>query len=161
MENIEKRMTILDFINQPFISLRTKNSLIFINEHYTYMDELSVVKLGKFRKVGIQTIFEIQKYYPNLKNELQVISNYEIGKYLKRNRKYKPTNTPQEKAKQLVDKFGYFAVQESWQNKNYYAIECALIAVDEILESHNKFLSGNNTLIYKYYQEVKSEIELL
>ena len=38
---------------------------------------------------------------------------------------------------------------------------CALIAVDEILESHNKFLSGNNTLIYKYYQEVKSEIELL
>jgi len=69
--------------------------------------------------------------------------------------------TPQEKAKQLVDKFGYFAVQESWQNKNYYAIECALIAVDEILESHNKFLLGNNTLIYKYYQEVKSEIELL
>jgi hypothetical protein len=68
------------------------------------MDELSVVKLGKFRKVGIQTIFEIQKYYPNLKNELQVISNYEIGKYLKRNRKYKPTNTPTKKMSNIEDK---------------------------------------------------------
>ncbi len=70
--------------------------------------------------------------------------------------------TPQEKAKQLVDKFK----NGLWKDRaeriySEDAIYCALIAVDEILESHNKFLSGNNTLIYKYYQEVKSEIELL
>lgn len=103
MENIEKRMTILDFINQPFISFRTKNSLICINENYTYMDELSVIKLAKFKKVGIQTIFEIQKYYPDLKNELQVISHYEIEKYLKRNLKYKPTNTPIKKTMSNIE----------------------------------------------------------
>jgi hypothetical protein len=63
--------------------------------------------------------------------------------------------TPQEKANELFRKM-YFET-----TTKYDAIQCALIAVDEILESHNKFLSGNNTLIYKYYQEVKSEIELL
>ena len=70
--------------------------------------------------------------------------------------------TPQEKAKQLVDKFK----NGLWKDRaeriySEDAIYCALIAIDEILESHNKFLLGNNTLIYKYYQEVKSEIELL
>jgi hypothetical protein len=41
------------------------------------------------------------------------------------------------------------------------AKQCALIAVDEILESHYKLLSGVNTSIYKYWQEVKNEINLL
>ena len=71
--------------------------------------------------------------------------------------------TQKEKAKQLVDKFYSkgdkegLLVNKYWSNAKF----CALIAVDEILKSHYKFLSGNNTLIYKYYQEVKSEIELL
>ena len=41
------------------------------------------------------------------------------------------------------------------------AKHCALIAVDEILESHYKLLSGVNTTTYKYWQEVKQEIEKL
>jgi hypothetical protein len=78
--------------------------------------------------------------------------------------------TQKEKAKQLVDKFrkyvdtdfaGDKGFEYSKEAETYHAKQCALIAVDEILESHNKFLSGNNTLIYKYYQEVKSEIERL
>jgi DNA-binding transcriptional regulator YhcF (GntR family) len=145
MENIEKRMTILDFINQPFISLRTKNSLIFINEHYTYMDELSVVKLGKFRKVGIQTIFEIQKYYPNLKNELQVISNYEIGKYLKGNRKYKPTNTPTKKMSNIEDKI------QAWVNAN----ASDNVKVKELVEIAKEF--AKDFALWKEYQVQQDE----
>jgi hypothetical protein len=66
--------------------------------------------------------------------------------------------TPKEKAKELVDKFMnsdnmIFLIEG--------AKECALIAVDEILESHYKLLSGVKTSIYKYWQEVKNEIELL
>ena len=72
-------------------------------------------------------------------------------------------SSPKEEAQELVDKYnlsfaGVISNEEDWE---LLAKQCALIAVDEILESHNKFLSGNNTLIYKYYQEVKSEIELL
>jgi hypothetical protein len=66
--------------------------------------------------------------------------------------------TPKEKANKLVDLFTFTCREWDFEDNSK---KCALIAVDEILESHNKFLSGNNTLIYKYYQEVKSEIERL
>jgi hypothetical protein len=62
--------------------------------------------------------------------------------------------TPKEKAIELIDKFGYFTVQETWQNKNYYAVECALIAVDEILEECRLERDW-------YWEEVKQEIEKL
>lgn len=42
-----------------------------------------------------------------------------------------------------------------------FAKQCAIIAVDEILNSHYKLLSGVNTTIYKYWQDVKQEIENL
>jgi hypothetical protein len=71
--------------------------------------------------------------------------------------------TQKEKAKMLVNKFGNFTVQRVWQNKNYDAIECALIAVDEIINTlslepirvNNKYQTPN------YWQEVKQEIEKL
>lgn len=63
--------------------------------------------------------------------------------------------TPKEKAKELVDKFVDFTLQETWQNKNYDAIECALIAVDEIFKSHTYGLSPE---LKKYWEEVKQEI---
>jgi len=73
--------------------------------------------------------------------------------------------TPKEKAINLVEKFiPYTKVSKgSLGLEDYYdnAKECALIAVDEILESHYKLLSGVNTSIYKYWQEVKQEIEKL
>ena len=61
--------------------------------------------------------------------------------------------TPKEKAEELVNKFSHFTVQEKWELKNYYAMECALIAVDEII---------NNVELYStYWKEVKEEIEKL
>jgi hypothetical protein len=67
--------------------------------------------------------------------------------------------TPKEKAKELFDKYvdlsGIF-VGDYESEKSM-----CLIAVDEILESHYKLLSGVNTTIYKYWQEVKQEIEKL
>jgi hypothetical protein len=67
--------------------------------------------------------------------------------------------TPKEKAKELFDKYvdlsGIF-VGDYESEKSM-----CLIAVDEILESHYKLLSGVNTTIYKYWIEVKQEIEKL
>jgi hypothetical protein len=67
--------------------------------------------------------------------------------------------TPKEKAKELFDKMYSINIDEFISihaSKN-----AALIAVDEILESHYKLLSGVNTTIYKYWIEVKQEIEKL
>ena len=55
--------------------------------------------------------------------------------------------TPKEKAKELVDKF------INATDYNGYGQQCALIAVDEII---------NNVELYStYWQEVKQEIEKL
>jgi hypothetical protein len=72
--------------------------------------------------------------------------------------------TPKEKAKELVDKFkpySHFWVHDLGRQKDYEieqlenAIQCALIAVDEIIAE----------LVYdkqfEYWNEVKKEIELL
>jgi hypothetical protein len=73
--------------------------------------------------------------------------------------------TPKEKAKELVTNIGKLIGKELKNGGFKYNIEiakqCALIAVEEILDSHYKLLSGVNTSIYKYWQEVKQEIELL
>ena len=70
--------------------------------------------------------------------------------------------TPKEKAKELVDKFYQTTPHEIWINQpiglkeEYKAWEqskqCALIAVDEILE-----VTGGH--INQFYQQVKQEIE--
>lgn len=69
--------------------------------------------------------------------------------------------TPQEKAEKLVLKyekylFNTFTTDENWVK----CVECALIAVDEILKSYD-----TKNLIYpkevKFWQEVKQEIEKL
>jgi hypothetical protein len=66
---------------------------------------------------------------------------------------------PKEKAEELFDKFvdlsGIF-VGDYESEKSM-----CLIVVDEILESHYKLLSGVNPSVYKYWQEVKQEIEKL
>jgi hypothetical protein len=59
--------------------------------------------------------------------------------------------TPQEKAKQLIEK-----MQLDWGCNcchNDWAKDCALICVDEIIENYDTFLA--------YWQEVKHEIENL
>jgi hypothetical protein len=60
--------------------------------------------------------------------------------------------TPKEKAEELVEKM---IIYHSPDDKDYEAAkDCALIAVDEILET-NPYKARN------YWQEVKKEIELL
>jgi hypothetical protein len=70
--------------------------------------------------------------------------------------------TPREKAIELVDKFKDYSIKDIWNEKNYNAIECALIAVDEILSSQSAF-AGHvwHKSIVRYYTEVKQEIEKL
>lgn len=62
--------------------------------------------------------------------------------------------TPKEKAKELIDKFTVVGLQQ--RNEG---IACALICVDEILNSNNEFLQ--TFLQYEYWLKVKSEIEKL
>lgn len=71
--------------------------------------------------------------------------------------------TPKEKAKELVDRM--FGVQVDNQTFHMYntlesAKYSALIAVDEILKSHNNMYGVNNKKV-KFYLEVKQEIEAL
>ena len=66
--------------------------------------------------------------------------------------------TSKEKAEELVNKFSHFTVQEKWELKNYYAMECALIAVDELIKE-TSFEFPN--IRQRYWQEVKQEIEKL
>jgi hypothetical protein len=66
-----------------------------------------------------------------------------------------------EKAMELFDKYyfllTYFSENSSIDSRRKYAIQCALIAVDEILKLHKKV--ALETL--EFYLEVKQEIEKL
>jgi len=63
--------------------------------------------------------------------------------------------TPQEKAKELVDNFRLNVVDYDGNGLNLFkAKQCALIAVDELIEHYNYVNKW-------YWQEVKQEIEKL
>jgi hypothetical protein len=70
--------------------------------------------------------------------------------------------TPKEKAKELFDKF-YSAIPSDEIGENYNsAKQCALIAVDEILEDNVDDMSWELFDIrIEYWQEVEREIENL
>ena len=62
--------------------------------------------------------------------------------------------TPKEKAIELFDKmYWHFRTLADTD----ICKQCALIAVDEILKGENNFIQTNEH--YKYWQEVKQEIE--
>jgi hypothetical protein len=78
--------------------------------------------------------------------------------------------TPKEKAKQLVDKFisySYFSNGNNAMNRQYQqednAKQCALIAVDEILNaiSFNMYDEEEYNKVDEFWEEVKNEIEKL
>jgi hypothetical protein len=90
--------------------------------------------------------------------------------------------TPKEKAKDIKDKMWKYTFCPEYANEidlglekgsiskegeweNYCAKQCALIAVDEILKLtpiENKLsLTDYSYINFKYWQEVKQEIELL
>jgi hypothetical protein len=68
--------------------------------------------------------------------------------------------TPQDKAKELVDKFTVVGLQQ--RNEG---IQCALIAVDEIVKeiqcNEFDFQLHVPMSVYKYWKNVKQEIEKL
>ena len=65
--------------------------------------------------------------------------------------------TPQEKAMELVKKM-YLAHSNSYSDiTNHLAKQCALIAVDEIIEALRN--NAANSESWLYYEEVKNEIE--
>jgi hypothetical protein len=70
--------------------------------------------------------------------------------------------TPQEKAEELVDKFMDYSDSRFNVNNDlsplYTAKQCALIAVDEVIESLHEH-HWQNRLIINYWEEVKKEIE--
>jgi hypothetical protein len=63
-----------------------------------------------------------------------------------------------DKAKELVWK--YLPILEGWKNEDSNkAKQCALIAVEEILQLH--IWKYNSVELYKFWQEVKQEINNL
>jgi hypothetical protein len=66
--------------------------------------------------------------------------------------------TPQKKAKELVDKFSNVPLLDSYEAK-----QCALIAVDEIINSnpHSNPLNTDVHSTMSYWNEIKHEIEKL
>lgn len=77
--------------------------------------------------------------------------------------------TPKEKAKELVDKMSYNDFDEDHNCSNYVAKNCALIAVDEVLnvipysimDTHKGEVYFYENEERDYWQEVKQEIEKL
>jgi hypothetical protein len=66
--------------------------------------------------------------------------------------------TPEQKAKELVDKFKYntraFNETNGWEDTCYNAKQCALIAVDEILNAGKDV----DEFAESYWKQVKTEI---
>ena len=70
-------------------------------------------------------------------------------------------NSPKEEALKLVDSFIQASVvydeDKQWYHPKPYtmAVQCALIAVDEILKNNSTYA------VVKFYQEVKKELEAM
>ena len=69
--------------------------------------------------------------------------------------------TPKEKASSLAWKFSYKIYSESGDLPGKKAIECALIAVDEVLNSNPFEWVGNWQSTVDYWEEVKQELNNL
>ena len=77
--------------------------------------------------------------------------------------------TPKEKAMELVDKYRtYIRKADSYNyllsdDEIYLAKQCALIAVDEILNTLNgmKLIFSDRELVLRFWREVKQELEKL
>ena len=71
--------------------------------------------------------------------------------------------TPKEKATELVKKFTYntrcFIETKGWEDTLYDAKQCALIAVDEIIQAMDNVMLPNP--FKQYWNKVKQEIQAL
>lgn len=68
--------------------------------------------------------------------------------------------TPKEKAFELIDKYSLLVPIEFGGMDKNLAKQCALIAVDEILNSRKEHLV-QSIKFYEYWTEVKRELERL
>jgi hypothetical protein len=68
--------------------------------------------------------------------------------------------TPKEHAEELVDKFIQYTPADS-EFEYPYAKQCALIAVEQILEVIDSIYDYDRESLDPYWNEVKSEIEKL
>jgi hypothetical protein len=70
--------------------------------------------------------------------------------------------TPKEKADQLVRKYYTFGLNNPAQSFSWYECkQCALIAVDEILDTIVVIYSKDFEMLNKYWGEVRHEINKL
>ena len=67
--------------------------------------------------------------------------------------------TPKEKAKELFEKYAF--VEIAYYTSKHEVKECALIAVDEILELLESINNSTSIALCYWYNEVKQEIEHL
>ena len=67
--------------------------------------------------------------------------------------------TPKEKAKDLYDSYWYCLFESNIEKKNYWSQQCALIAVDEILNTIEYSSQADELSKVNYWQEIKQEIE--
>jgi hypothetical protein len=74
-----------------------------------------------------------------------------------KNNKVQEYNSPKEKAEELIDKF------TQTNGNSFFAKECALITVDEILTNFGALTAGatfyTSSSAVEFYYEVKQEIE--
>jgi hypothetical protein len=71
--------------------------------------------------------------------------------------------TPKEKARDLINKFSLKVLDTHLGGSNRRVIDCALIAVDEIIKLLVDLSNNNFTYLTEvmYYQKVKQELEKL
>ena len=67
--------------------------------------------------------------------------------------------TPKEKAKDLYDSYWYCLFESNIEKRNYWSQQCALIAVDEILNTIEYSSQADELSKVNYWQEIKQEIE--
>ena len=67
--------------------------------------------------------------------------------------------TPKEKAKELYDKYEFVYIQN--YTSKHEVKQCALIAVNEILNFQENLFITKGSLAYQYWEQVKTDIEKL
>ena len=70
--------------------------------------------------------------------------------------------TPQEKAKQLILKFSPYAHwDDGASNNDFNSVNCALIAVEEILNSNPTWFIDQMKSTHKYWEDVRDCLNAL
>jgi hypothetical protein len=67
--------------------------------------------------------------------------------------------TPKEKAEELFAKYVFLTISDMSDENFNQTKQCALVAVDEVLNEENHFIQTDSHLLY--WEQVKQEIENL